>query len=151
MKLGLGLQLNKSKKVIDSPYGPDLLLYGDFSAGDLNDFDEVSSQYSVNGSNQLVQDHNATVQYLGVDFAFETGETYEISYDVISSDFDGTVSFSGTSMFGSTTLVDMGVGSHTTTRVAANGSSTMAFRLAIHSGTDGTQIVLDNIKIRKVL
>lgn len=131
-------------------YDIDLLLFGDFSAGDLLDFDEVGTQFSVNGSNQLVNNYNATVQYLGKDFTFETGEDYLISYDVISTDFDGSFAMSSTSMFGGTAL-PFTVGRHNEVRAANNGASTMAFRLALSAGTNGTQIVMDNFTIRKVL
>ena len=147
---GLGLRLDKNN-FFASPYGPNLLPEGDFSTGNLTNFDEVGAQYSVNGSNQLVCDNIGTNEFLGKNFAYDFNDMYLISYDVLSEDLDGGVSFSGASMFSSTVL-PFTVGHHDIIKTALNPTSTMAFRLVVlATNTSGTQIVMDNFKIRKIL
>ncbi len=147
--LGLGIQLNKGS--VKSIYGPELIPGGRFNDNDLDLFDSVSTAFTINGSNQLVGVTTGSFSALFVDFDHTVGDFYRVSYDVISSDLDGTVIMSTSGGFGSKTL-DISVGHHVYEWEFTNASPDNDWRMFLSdNNTAGKTIIMDNISVKKKL
>ncbi len=137
--------------LVHTMYGDELIPGGQFNTGDLALFDVVGGAYSINGSDQLVCVATGGYDGLYVDFEHTVGDFYKVSYDIISSDLDGTMVLSATGGFGSQTLAHT-AGSHEYDFEFTNASPANDFRfLVINDNTPGKTLVMDNLSVRKII
>lgn len=146
------MNMNMGSRGPVSPYGPELILNGDFASGDLTSWEvEADVSAAVVDGQGVITVVGSNAKGFGQGVATEIGATYRVQFDTGAGD-SGNFTFRIGPSLGSGAISSGTVAANTeghSFEVVATGT-TMYVTFRPNSTTDGHTAAFDNISVRKV-